>query len=42
MRSLAHGSEKNQGMPVRTDTPVVEDERSTTNVHQPLWMFLHN
>jgi len=29
-------------MPVRTSTSVAEDERSTTNVHLPLWMFLHN
>ncbi|NET74467.1 MAG: hypothetical protein F6K62_27270 [Sphaerospermopsis sp. SIO1G2] len=28
------------GMAVRTDTPKVENERSTTNVHLPLWMFI--
>ena len=27
-------------MPVRTSTPVTEDEKSTTNFHLPLWMFL--
>ncbi|MEH2255249.1 hypothetical protein [Nostoc sp.] len=27
-------------MPVITSTPVTEDEKSTTNFHLPLWMFL--
>lgn len=25
--------QKNQGMPVRTDTPIAENEKSTTNSH---------
>ncbi|QSJ16565.1 hypothetical protein JYQ62_33450 [Nostoc sp. UHCC 0702] len=29
-------------MPVITSTPITEDEKSTTNLHLPLWMFLHN
>jgi len=36
------GVQKNKGMSVRTSTPVTEDEKSTTNFHLPLWMFLHN